>query len=209
VFLGRLIDAFPGIVGDVSVPKLSKSTTYVVKDLLPPDLEFVSATESPQLLNDTIVWVIGELNVGQTVTFNITARVKRSAAAYSTVVNTVTITSDLDDSDLSNNSATASIFVDVLLTPFVPEGISPNGDGINEALVIRGLENYPNNKLTIFNRWGVVVFEGAPYANDFDGTSDRGITVGGNKLPSGTYFYILDLGVKDMDPIRGYFYLAR
>jgi gliding motility-associated-like protein/uncharacterized repeat protein (TIGR01451 family) len=188
---------------------ITTATNAIVKDLLPPDLEFVSATESPQLLNDTIVWVISELNVGQTVTFNVTARVKRSAAPYSTVINTVTITSDLDDSDLSNNTASASIFVDVLLTPFVPEGISPNGDGINETLVIRGLENYPNNKLTIFNRWGVIVFEGTPYANDFDGTSDRGITVGGNKLPSGTYFYILDLGVKDMDPIRGYFYLAR
>ena len=99
--------------------------------------------------------------------------------------------------------------MDILLEPFIPEGFSPNGDGINELLVIRGLENYPNNQLTIFNRWGEIVFEGKPYTNNFDGTSTRGVTIGGNKLPSGTYYYILDLGVKDKEPIKGYFYLAR
>ena len=188
---------------------VTTATNVIITDALPSDLEFVSATGSPQLNLNSVTWVVPELAVGEVVTFNLTAKVKRSATPYTTIANTITITSDLDDSDLSNNSSTASIYVDVLLEPFIPEGFSPNGDGINELFVIRGLENYPDNQLTIFNRWGEIVFEGKPYTNNFDGTSTRGLTVGGNKLPSGTYYYILDLGVKDKEPIKGYFYLAR
>ena len=77
------------------------------------------------------------------------------------------------------------------------------------SLLSMDWKDTPNNKLTIFNRWGNIVFEGAPYTNNFDGTSNRGLRVGGDELPSGTYFYILDLGVKDIEPIRGYIYLAR
>ena len=185
------------------------ATNVLITDLLPVEMEIISASGSPQVINNTIVWSVPALNVGDVITFNITARIKRDATPYTTLVNSVSITSDIDDSDLSNNNATASVFVDALLTPFIPEGFSPNGDGVNDQLVIRGLENYPNNKLTIFNRWGEIVFEGKPYKNQFDGTSTRGVTLGGNKLPSGTYYYILDLGVKDKEPIKGYFYLAR
>ena len=185
------------------------ATNVLVTDLLPLEMEFISASGSPQINNNTLIWTVAELNVGEVITFNVTARIKRGTTPFTTLVNAVSVSSNVDDSYLINNNATASVFVDALLTPFIPEGFSPNGDGINELLVIRGLENYPNNKLTIFNRWGEIVFEGKPYTNNFDGTSTRGVTIGGNKLPSGTYYYILDLGVKDKEPIKGYFYLAR
>ncbi len=72
--------------------------------------------------------------------------------------------------------------------------ISPNGDGVNETFVIQGLQNYPNNVLRIYNRWGNVVFEEANYQNNFDGTSNGRATVErGEKLPVGTYYYLLDL----------------
>lgn len=76
----------------------------------------------------------------------------------------------------------------------IPEGFSPNGDGINDAFVIRGIDTYPNNKIRILNRWGNVVYEKDGYDNSWDGTSNRGINYGGDNLPEGTYFYILDLG---------------
>ena len=77
---------------------------------------------------------------------------------------------------------------------FIPEGFSPNGDGINDVLVIRGAQNFPNNKLTVFNRWGDKVFTSNAYKNTWDGTSQIELGIGGNELPIGTYFYILDLG---------------
>jgi len=91
---------------------------------------------------------------------------------------------------------------------FIPEGFSPNGDGINDYFVIIGIENYPDNTMVIFNRWGNKVFEASPYVNTWDGTNTFGLTVGGNQLPIGTYFYLLDLGDKS-DVIKGSIYLNR
>ena len=90
----------------------------------------------------------------------------------------------------------------------VPEGFSPNGDGVNDNYVIRGLQIYPKNKLSIFNRWGNLVFKAEPYRNDWDGTSTFGLNIGGDKLPTGVYYYILDLG-EDSKPTKGYIYLNR
>ncbi len=91
---------------------------------------------------------------------------------------------------------------------FIPEGFSPNGDGINDVFVIRGIENYPDNTFIIFNRWGNKVFEASPYQNKWDGTSVIGLRAGGEKLPIGTYFYILDLG-DGSSVIKGTIYLNR
>ena len=56
---------------------------------------------------------------------------------------------------------------------FIPNGISPNGDGINDALMIKGLELYPDNEIAIFNRWGNQVYSASPYTNDWDGVSTK------------------------------------
>jgi gliding motility-associated-like protein len=91
---------------------------------------------------------------------------------------------------------------------FIPEGFSPNNDGINDLFVIRGIQFFPNNNLLIFNRWGNKVFEANGYLNTWDGTSSFGITVGTDELPVGTYFYILDLG-DGSDVYKGTIYLNR
>lgn len=77
---------------------------------------------------------------------------------------------------------------------FIPEGFSPNIDGINDLFVIKGIENYSANKIEIYNRWGQKVFEAKPYTNNWDGKSQSSLNVSGDQLPVGTYFYILDLG---------------
>lgn len=91
---------------------------------------------------------------------------------------------------------------------FVPEGFSPNNDGINDRLVTRGLENYPENEISILNRWGNVVYRKKQYDNSWDGTSNQGINYGSSDLPEGTYFYIIELG-NGKDPLKGYIYLNR
>ncbi len=89
-----------------------------------------------------------------------------------------------------------------------PNAFSPNGDGINDIFNIQAIDVYPNNKFSIFNRWGVVVFEAQPYNNDWDGTSTVLGALGGGALPVGTYFYVLDLG-DGSTPMSGYIYLNR
>ena len=90
----------------------------------------------------------------------------------------------------------------------IPEGFSPNGDLINDLFVIRGIENFPNNKFEIYNRWGNKVFDANSYTNTWDGKCTIGLRVGGDDLPIGTYFYILDLG--DGTPVyKGTIYLNR
>jgi len=74
-------------------------------------------------------------------------------------------------------------------------GVSPNGDNDNDYFYIECINKYPNNTVEIYNRWGVKVFETNNYdsnGNVFNGYSDGRVTMNGsNKLPTGTYFYIL------------------
>ncbi len=74
----------------------------------------------------------------------------------------------------------------------VPTGFTPNGDGQNDVFIIPELElnpdQYPKNKLSIFNRWGDLIYEASPYNNDWDGKNKSG-----QELPHGTYYYILRL----------------
>jgi gliding motility-associated-like protein/uncharacterized repeat protein (TIGR01451 family) len=84
----------------------------------------------------------------------------------------------------------------------VNNGFSPNGDGYNDTFVIEGLENYPNHKLQVFNRWGTEVYQAVQYKGSWEGDWDR------ISLPEGTYFYIIDLG-DGSKPKSGYVQLQR
>lgn len=92
--------------------------------------------------------------------------------------------------DVIVNDCTPPVVIDFN----IPEGFSPNSDGTNDLYVIRGIQYYPNNKLVIYNRWGNEVFKASPYTNTWDGKTSMGLQVGGDQLPVGTYFYVLDLG---------------
>ena len=73
----------------------------------------------------------------------------------------------------------------------VHQGVSPNGDGINDYLTIDGITNHPDNSLTIIDRNGLIVYQTKGYDNStkvFDGHSNIN---GAMQLP-GTYFYSLD-----------------
>lgn len=93
--------------------------------------------------------------------------------------------------------------------------ITPNGDGVHDVLTISGLENYPDNSINIYNRWGVLVYGTKGYntnGNVFDGTSTGRVTVDADqKLPVGTYFYILDFknNLGEEKQLTGYLYINR
>ena len=73
----------------------------------------------------------------------------------------------------------------------IHKAVSPNGDGINEYLIIEGIKDYPKNRVNVFNRNGTVVYEASGYNN---GTvAFRGIGAGQLQVPAGTYFYIAEI----------------
>ena len=112
-------------------------------------------------------------------------------------------------SDIYGGLDTAWAFIEVECNPvvFVPEGFSPNGDGVNDQLVILGLRLYPKNELSVFNRWGHEVYRQESYNNDWNGRSQSSLTLGtNNPLPRGTYYYVLDLGNGSL-PMRGFLYI--
>lgn len=88
---------------------------------------------------------------------------------------------------ISRHSVTIKVlddFKSVVLTNVM----SPNGDGKNDALIIKNLDMYPNNTLKVFNRAGKIVYQVKGYANDWVGTHN------GAPLPEDTYYYILEFG---------------
>ncbi|WP_167346172.1 gliding motility-associated C-terminal domain-containing protein [Pedobacter ginsenosidimutans] len=66
--------------------------------------------------------------------------------------------------------------------------LTPNGDGKNDFFVTKGLEKYPNNKLSIFDRGGRLIYTTLSYQNNWDGY------LNGKPLTEDTYYYMLDLG---------------
>ncbi|MEL7006970.1 MAG: gliding motility-associated C-terminal domain-containing protein, partial [Bacteroidota bacterium] len=92
-------------------------------------------------------------------------------------------------------------------------GFSPDGDGINDFWQIAGIEKYPDNFVTIYNRWGDIVFEISGYNNRsqvFRGTANRYVSAGAKELPEGTYFFHIRInGAHDLERVKGYLVLKR
>ena len=70
----------------------------------------------------------------------------------------------------------------------IPSLFTPNGDSQNDVWQIGGIEDYPNAKIDIYNRWGQIVFSSRNnyYGNEWDGVYN------GNPLPFAVYYYIID-----------------
>ncbi|WP_262249498.1 T9SS type B sorting domain-containing protein, partial [Parapedobacter soli] len=73
----------------------------------------------------------------------------------------------------------------------IHQAVSPNGDGINEFLMIEGIRDYPENRVTIFNKNGTIVYEVNGYDNGTRSFTGKGS--GSTNLPAGTYFYIVEI----------------
>lgn len=88
--------------------------------------------------------------------------------------------------------------------------VTPDGDGMNDYFIIDNINKFPNNSVEIYNRWGVKVYETKNYdnlgdgsVNVFNGYSEGRVTVNKKeKLPTGTYFYIVNYEYKDAQGSR-------
>jgi gliding motility-associated-like protein len=102
------------------------------------------------------------------------------------------------------DEATVYITVDNILV--IPQIFTPNGNGQNDYFVIKNIELYGNNRFTVVNRWGNVVYEQQGYSNQWDGYSNTA-KLGSKPLPVGTYFYVLTYG--EAKVAKGFIYLKR
>ncbi len=199
-----LVVSNPCNVSDTSVKVTLKVSTPIV---------ITAASNTPVCLDGTIQ-LSTQVYTGATYSWTgpngFTSALSSATITNASLANQGTYSVVLTDQGCS--SLAASTFVEVKDCPltdfFIPEGFSPNGDGINDMFVIRGINQFPNNSITIYNRWGVEVYSASPYISKWDGTSNSGVNVMGDALPIGTYFYILNLG-DGSKVLQGTIYLNR
>jgi gliding motility-associated-like protein len=91
----------------------------------------------------------------------------------------------------------------------IPEGFSPNGDGVNDLFYITGLRVYKEAQFIVINQWGQIVFEsGLGYANNWDGTfGGSGLKFGSGVVPEGIYYFVFKPNKFNMPNITGNIYI--
>ena len=191
----------------------------------------LTLTSGPLFVSANLGSGEGSLLAGETATYTATFVVDAQADNAGGVSNTASATAidpsgtpvndisdDGDDTDgnTTNDPTVLTFFQDPVDGDFeVFNGMSPGDDGINDYFKIAGIEKYPNNTVKIFNRWGVVVYETKGYGLGdrlFMGISEGRITIAKDqKLPAGTYFYVIEFDGENPGRERytGYLYINR
>lgn len=167
--------------GSATNPAWSSSGTGLLTPLPPARLRYVASEADQQ---------------AQTVTFTLTTPDPDGGGPCAGARATLTTAISASVSTPDGRDSTQ-----VVVTPgtpeaegiFIPEGFSPNDDGLNDRFVIRGVTAPATVRLEVFNRWGHRVYAQDNYQNDWDGTANEGIRTGkaDAPLPDGTYFYVV------------------
>lgn len=167
----------------ITVVNKGPAVAYDVKVSDPMPLGVSNMTWSSSInTNGTgdLLDVIPQLNVGNTVVYNVKLKVPKSHLGD--FVNIVEISSDHTIDPVEE--CTGCIDID-RQEIYIPKGISPNGDNINDFL---DLEYYHVAKISIFNRYGSTVYSKTDYKNEWHGQTNNG-----KLLPTGTYFYVIHI----------------
>ncbi|MFK5958442.1 MAG: gliding motility-associated C-terminal domain-containing protein, partial [Lutibacter sp.] len=111
-----------------------------------------------------------------------------------------------------------SLEKDCIVLPCSTEGsieiskvVTANNDGVNDFFEISEISSCGfTAEVTIFNRWGKIVYQSNNYQNNWGGYhNNSGLTMGtNNKLPTGTYYYVVNIIGSGYRPITGYIYLG-
>lgn len=92
------------------------------------------------------------------------------------------------DNNQCTNFDTMTVFVEDVMKIIPANILTPNNNGENDTWNIVNIDAYPEAKITIFDRWGQVVYETRNYNNNW-----QGVNTNGDILPDGTYYYIIIL----------------
>ncbi|RFS19048.1 DUF11 domain-containing protein, partial [Chitinophaga silvatica] len=155
----------------------------IVRDTLQDNLDVVggfnvsTGNVSYDAATRIIIWTIDSLAASQSATLEYTTRITHTG----TVMNVAYVSAATPDPRTANNIAAINPVIVTGDDLYIPNIITPNGDGKNDKFVIIGLSHFPGSQLFIYNRWGNLVYQAKNYQNDWDGIN----------LNEGTYFYIL------------------
>ena len=205
---------------DESTPEINQEVVFTVKafnngpldatgvyvsDLLPDGYSYISSVYTLGTYNESQgIWMIGVLKNGESQELTVRASVNPSG----NYVNSAVIQGDINEVNIMNNIS-STLTKPVTKDPVepglnelnIPNAFSPNGDGINDVFVIRGI--YDHSTLIIFDRLGKTVYQSDDYQNDWNGTGPDG-----GLLKSDTYWYVLRMpGI--VNDFKGFVYLKK
>ncbi|WP_159018191.1 gliding motility-associated C-terminal domain-containing protein [Algibacter sp. L3A6] len=202
--------------GDYDLTEIALIDTF-----LDANDETLTLTSEPTFDGADLGSLEGSLLIGEIATYIATFTINEQALNAGSVSNSVSVSgktannqivADIsDDGDDFDGDLEEDATVTELGCVSVINEFSPNGDGLGDTLVINCIDNYPNNSLEVYNRWGNIVYKKKSYSstNEWDGTSDgRSTLLQSEKLPVGTYYYVLDLG-NGSKPMVGWLYINR
>jgi gliding motility-associated-like protein/uncharacterized repeat protein (TIGR01451 family) len=149
----------------------------LIVDSIPKGVTLLSCSaDDYRLSNRSLLVRIARLPAGEEFSFDVTVRVDRKGILAKTLLlrknGLVLKTLQHKICALSKNVLTSKVNMFTL-----------NGDGVNSHFEIPGLLSYPNNELTVFNRYSDKVYQKRNYANDWNGSN----------LPAGNYYYLLTI----------------
>ncbi len=180
------------VVFEIEVENISATTAtkVVVTDILADNLGGSNVRTSVQsgkanynVATKTVTWTLDSLRGGQKSVMTLTVQLTSGGL----IKNSASGKSNETDGDTTNNASTTSMsLTDDKDGLFIPNIITPNGDGKNDKFVILGLDAYPGSEVSIFNRWGNMVYTSADYKNNWSGDG----------LVEGTYFYTVSVKTK-------------
>ncbi len=199
----------------------SEVITVVIEE---PVAEEIEVTQSPELYNDgtTTAFDLFDLLVGDVDESGTWIDNDNTGALDNGFIDpsmmeagTYIFTYELDGFCPSSTQVSVTIFDGIVLNcsiEDIKDGISkavtPNGDNRNDFFEVDlDTECGFTYDLRIFNRWGAEVYTAQNYQNNWDGFSKSSFT-NSNQLPSGTYYYVLEIRNSEFQPIQGYIYLG-
>jgi gliding motility-associated-like protein len=180
----------------VDANQCDTSATYTISNIQAPDISIDQASPQTILKGQEVMLSVSVLSALDSVLYewipNSSVRCYLSVNDCDTVlaqpdVSTIYMVKVTDLATGCYAYDTITVIVRDGKKIFIPNAITPNGDGVNDVWNIKDIAEFKNTEVIIINRWGDEIFSAKPYKNDWDGTYK------GKPLPAGTYYYILKI----------------
>ncbi|MDC6350625.1 gliding motility-associated C-terminal domain-containing protein [Zeaxanthinibacter sp. PT1] len=182
-----------------------EATNIVVQDELPSGYALESVIVSTGSF-DSSSWSIPVLAPGLSATLTMIVQVT-DGGDYENIAQITYADQLIDQGGQDMDTAIINFKEDCLV---VYNEFSPNDDGLNDVLYIECIEQYPNSRLQVFDRWGSKVFDEPGYDNSWRGINKSKTSYDPEKeLSTGTYYYILSLGDGKTPDRTGWLYISR